>query len=147
MDMNLADLFECVADHVPDREAVVWGEHRLTYRQLDERANQLAHGLYRLGIRPGEHVGILLYSCGEFLQTMLAAYKLRAVPVNVNYRYVEGELAHLFRDADLVALVHHRELCPRVAAVRHAAPTLRVVVMVDDDSGADCRATSAIDYE
>ena len=139
---NLADLFESVADAVPDRLAVVCGDRRLTYAQLDARANRLAHHLLALDVEPGDHVGIQLYNCTEFLECMLAAFKVRAVPVNVNYRYVAGELRSLFRDADLVALVHHRELGPRVREVADAVPTLRHVLYVDDGSGAETPAGS-----
>src|SRR5215472_9180389 len=133
---NLADLFESVVDVVPDRLAVVCGDRRLTYAQLDARANRLAHHLLALGVRPGEHVGVQLYNGTEYLECMLAAFKVRAVPVNVNYRYVAGELRSLFRDADLVALVHQRALGPRVSEVAGEVPTLRHLLYVDDATGA-----------
>src|ERR1700733_7664113 len=129
MEFNLADLFECVAARVPEREAVVWGARRLTYRQLDERANRLAHGLQSRGVQPGQHVGIYMYSRPEFLETMLAAYKIRAVPINVNYRYVADELAYLFANADLVALVAERTFAPTVSEVRDRVPTLNTVIV------------------
>ena len=118
MEFNLADLFECVADHVPEREALVCEKTRLTYRTLDERSTRLAHGLIGLGVAPGDHVGLFLYNCAEYVETMLACFKLRAVPVNINYRYLEEELAYLFQDAGLTALVHHRELGGPVEALR-----------------------------
>jgi len=101
---NIADLFEIVADTVPEREALVCGEARLSYAQLEERANRLAGWLWREGIGAGDKLGLYLYNCNEYLEGMLACFKVRAVPVNVNYRYVEEELTHLFGDADLVAL-------------------------------------------
>ena len=89
MQFNLADLFEAIADAVPDRTAVVFGERRLTYRELDERANRLAHALRRARRRSRRRTsGCTSRSCPEFLEAMLAAYKLRAVPINVNDRYV-----------------------------------------------------------
>ena len=63
MQFHLADLFENVADHVPDREAVVYGDRRLTFRQFDDRATQLAHYLQSQGIGPGDRVGLYLYNC------------------------------------------------------------------------------------
>src|SRR5687768_2541171 len=98
---NLADLWEAVADQVPERVAVVTPERRLTYGELEARANQLAAWLAAQGVGAGDHVGLHLYNGTEYLEGMLAAYKLRAVPVNVNYRYVEEELRYLFADADL----------------------------------------------
>ncbi|HWC37663.1 MAG TPA: AMP-binding protein, partial [Acidimicrobiales bacterium] len=116
MEFNLADLFECVADTVGQREAVVSGDRRLTYAQLDDRSTRLAHGLARCGVRQGDHVGLYLYNGAEFVEAMLACFKLRAAPVNVNYRYVGAELAHLFTDADLVAVIFHRELAPQLGS-------------------------------
>ncbi|WP_406840122.1 acyl-CoA synthetase [Streptomyces sp. AHU1] len=137
MEYNLADLFESVVDVVPDREALVYLDHpgtgaerRLTYAQLDAAANRVAHHLIDSGIRPGEHLGLHLYNGVEYLQTVLACLKARIVPVNVNYRYVEDELAYLYQDADLVALVFDAEFGDRVAAARPRAPRLRHLVRV-----------------
>ena len=66
---------------------------------------------------------------------MLAAYKLRAVPINVNYRYVEDELVYLFDNADAVALVYQAEFSPRIAAVKDRLPLLRHLVVIDDGTG------------
>ncbi len=95
MTFNLADLFESVVDALPDREVLVSSERRLTYLELDARANRLAHHLRARGVGPGDHLGLQLSNGTEYLEGMLAAYKLRAVPINVNYRYVEGELRYL----------------------------------------------------
>ncbi len=135
MEFNLADLFESVADAVPDRLALVCGGRRLTYAELDARANRLAHHLLAAGVGPNDHVGVHLHNGTEYLECMLAAFKVRAVPVNVNYRYVAGELRSLFRDADLVALVHQRAFSPRVREVAGDIPTLEHVLYVDDASG------------
>jgi acyl-CoA synthetase (AMP-forming)/AMP-acid ligase II len=116
-------------DAVPDRTALA-GHRRLTYRELDERANRLANALADRGVKAGDHVGLYLYNSSEFVEAMLAAFKLRAVPINVNYRYVEDELAFLLKNADCVAVVHSLELGPRVAAVAPAVPTLRVPISV-----------------
>jgi acyl-CoA synthetase (AMP-forming)/AMP-acid ligase II len=112
MPFNLADLFEQVADVVPDREAVVCGDRRLTYRELDERSTRLAHHLASLGVGPGNHVGIYAYNCPEWLEAFVACFKLRAAGINVNFRYVEEELRYLFDNADMVALIHGPEFDP-----------------------------------
>ncbi len=147
MEFNLADLFERVADTVGHREALVSGDRRLTYALLDERSTRLAHGLAELGVRAGDHVGLYLYNGAELVEAMLACFKLRAVPVNVNYRYVGEELAHLFSDADLVALVHHRELAPQVASLPGRPASLRWLIEVDDGGGAGDRDLDALPYE
>jgi acyl-CoA synthetase (AMP-forming)/AMP-acid ligase II len=144
---NLASLFERVAAAVPDREAIVTHERRLTFAQLDERATRAAHVLADLGIERGDHVGLQLLNGTEYLEMMLGAFKLAAVPVNVNYRYVERELAHLYDDADVRALVYHRQFAPRVDAARRLVPGIELerFVVVDDASAASPVATS-VDY-
>ncbi|MFH8348955.1 acyl-CoA synthetase [Streptomyces sp. NPDC018045] len=137
MEYNLADLFESVVDTVPGREALVFLDHpgtgaerRLTYTELDRAANRLAHHLREHGVTPGSHVGLHLYNGVEYLQTLYACLKIRAVPVNVNYRYVEDELAYLYRDADLVSLVFDAEFTGRVAAALPRAERLRHLIRV-----------------
>ncbi len=136
MEFNLADLWERVVDAVPDDEAMVCGDRRLTYAQADGRANRLAHHLEDLGIGAGDHVALYLHNGTEYLEGMLAAFKLRAVPINVNYRYGEEELRYLLADADAKAVVFHREFAPTLGAVRDELPILSGFVVVDDDSGA-----------
>jgi acyl-CoA synthetase (AMP-forming)/AMP-acid ligase II len=144
---NLADMFEAVADAVPDRTALVVGDRRLTYRELDERSTRLANHLAASGVKAGDHVGLYLYNGSEYIEGYFAAYKLRAVPINVNYRYVEAELRYLFDNADLVGLVHGREFVPRIAAVKPECPKLVACVAVDDGSDADLGAIGAVEYE
>lgn len=134
---NLADLFELVTDAVPDREAFVSGDRRLTYAELDERANRLGHHLLSAGIGPGEHVGLQMLNGSEYVEGMLACFKIRAVPINVNYRYVEDELRYLFDDGDLAGLIVHRQFAPRAAPVASSLKKVRHVMVVDDDSDAE----------
>jgi acyl-CoA synthetase (AMP-forming)/AMP-acid ligase II len=149
LQFQLADLFECVADAVPEREAVVYGERRLTFRQFDERATQLAHYLRGQGIGPGDRVGLYLYNCNEYLEGALAAFKLGASPVNINFRYVEEELRYLCDDADLKAMIFHREFAPRVAGVAPKLPAMRTLIYVEDDSHTEVGAAlpPAVEYE
>ena len=124
MEYNLADLWEAVADAIPEREALVCGERRLTYADTEDRANRLAHYLASHGIGPDDHVALLLYNGTEYLEGMLAALKLRAVPINVNYRYMEEELRYILDDCDAKAIVFHREFAPKLAAISSELPGL-----------------------
>ena len=147
MEYNLADLWERVVDTVPEQEALVCGDRRLTFAEAEARANQLAHALDARGIGPGDHLALLLFNGTEYLEGMLAAFKLRAVPINVNFRYVAEELRYLLADADAKAIVFHRELAPRLAAVSGELPLLTTRVAVDDGSGASLDGLDAHDYE
>ncbi|MEU6712854.1 acyl-CoA synthetase [Nonomuraea sp. NPDC046802] len=143
MEFNHADLFEGLADTIGERTAVVCGEHRRTYAELDAEANRLAHYLLGLGVQPGQHVGLQLYNGIEYVAGLLAALKIRAVPINVNYRYVEAELLYLYRDSDIRVLVYDVEFDARVAAVAHQSPLLEHLVSV----GGPSAIGSAVPYE
>jgi 3-oxocholest-4-en-26-oate---CoA ligase len=146
VEFNLADLWERVVDEIPEHEALVCGARRLTYAQADERATRLAHHLADHGVGAGAHVALHLYNGTEYLEGMLAAFKLRAVPINVNYRYGADELRYLLDDSDARAVVHHREFAPALEAIRADLPRLHTFVEVDDDSSAPSLA-SATEYE
>src|SRR5204862_6441019 len=105
-------------DTVPDHEALVCGSRRLTFAEEDERANRLANALAARGIGPGDHVACYLYNSIEYLEVMIAAFKLRAVPINVNYRYVEDELRYLLADADVKAVGFHPACSPHSQPMR-----------------------------
>lgn len=144
---NIADLFEMVADKVPTRDALVCGDQRATYAELDQRANRLAHYLAEQGVKAGDHVGLYMYNCNEYLEGMMACFKIRAVPINVNYRYVQEELLYIFDNADMVACIHHQEFSPHIAEVKDSAPDLKTFIHVTDDSGADAAAIGSVEYE
>ena len=143
---NIADLFEKVADTVGDREAIICGDSRATYSDLEKGANQMAHYLASQGVGAGDHIGLYMHNCAEYLEAMLACFKIRAVPINVNYRYVNEELLYIFKNADMVACIHHREFIPHIAAVRDAATELQTFVSVEDGSDEDLAAIDAVDY-
>jgi acyl-CoA synthetase (AMP-forming)/AMP-acid ligase II len=132
MERNLADIFEVVVDAVPDREALVvgFGDVRLSYAELDERANRLAQHLAGAGIGPGDHIAAYLYNGNEFIETMLAAFKLRAAVVNVNYRYVAAELAYILSDSDARAIVYDTRFTATLAEVEADLPDLGIRLAV-----------------
>ncbi len=114
---NFADVWEMAADALGDRLALVVGDQRRTYADLEARANRLAHHLVGRGVAAGQHVGLYLENCAEYLEAMLACFKIRAVPINVNYRYVAGELRYLLDDCDAVGVIHGPQHADVLAAV------------------------------
>ena len=150
MDFNLADVFEAVAAAVPDREAIIFRDRRLTYGEMDERTNRLAQHLVthgcavrhertdRSGWESGQdHLALYLHNGPEYLEGMVGAYKARVAPFNVNYRYVEEELIYLLNDAGAKAIIFHSTFAPRLEAVRAQVPELSILLQVQDASGHD----------
>lgn len=156
---NLSTVFRTVAGAVPDQEVLVWRDRRLTYAEMDRRVDGLAHFLAGRGLgchtpraelagheSGQDHLGLYLRNGNEYLEGMVAGYRARVAPFNVNYRYVEEELLYLLADARTRALVYHAEFAPNVAAVRDRLPELEVLVQVADESGHDL-LPGAVDYE
>jgi 3-oxocholest-4-en-26-oate---CoA ligase len=135
--LNVADLVEHAVDLMPDRVAVICGDRQVTFAELEQRTNRLAHHLARHGVGRGSRVGVYARNSIEALEAMIATYKLRAVAVNVNYRYVQNELRYVFDNADLDALVHERRYAAKVADVLPDTPRCRHVVVIDDGSDTD----------
>ena len=145
MEFNLADVFETVASAVPDAEAIVWRDLRLTYGDLDRRANRLAHVLAGAGLgahsdRDGlagheshqDHLAIYLYNGHEYLESMLAGFKARVAPFNVNYRYVEEELLYLLDNCEARAIVFDSRFSETLDAVLPQLPELTTRIQVGD---------------
>ena len=151
MAINIADLFEHAVDAVPDRPVIQVGERRVTYTELEAEANRLAHFLAGRGIGTGDHVGIYAKNSVEHVVALLAVFKIRAVAINVNYRYVEGELNYLFDNSDIVALLHERPYAPLVAATAPQHEKLTTIVAMPDptepDSSADVSGYGGVTWE
>lgn len=145
MDFQLADLFEALCDADPAAEVVVAGPRRSTRGELDERANRLAHHLEREGIRRGDRVGVYSFDRGEWVEALLACWKLGATAINVNYRYVVDELRYLWENADLDALVYEREFAAPVRTLAPDFPRLTRYVVLEDGSAAP--DTPGVPYE
>ena len=147
MEFNAADIFEGVVDRVPDREAIVHGSTRLTYKELDARSNKAANALKKLGIKKGSHVGIYAFNCVEWLEIMLGAYKLCAIPININYRYVEEELKYLIENADMEAIFYHKQFSKKLQNIKGQLPLLKSFICINDHSDNENVIEESFDFE
>lgn len=149
MAFTIADLIEHAVDLMPDRIALESGNESRTYAQMEERSNAIAHTLVRLGVQPGDRVGLYSRNTIESVESMIAIFKARAVMVNVNYRYVESELEHIVSDSGMKVLIHEDRYSERVCNVLSKSTydvTARIVVSSDvpfDERG----GVTAVDYE
>ncbi len=146
MALNIADLAEHAIDAVPDRVALICGDDQLTYAQLEEKANRLAHYLIDQGVKKDDKVGLYCRNRNEIVIAMLGIVKAGAILVNVNFRYVEGELRYLFENSDMVAVVHERQYSDRVANVLPDTPNVKTVLVVEDGSDNDYTRYGGVEF-
>ena len=132
MEMHFATVWESIADEIGDATALVHGTDRRTWSEYDDRAARLATALVAAGLGSDSKLGMYLYNGNEYMETQFAGFKMRAVPVNVNYRYLDEELWYLLDNSDAEALVFHSSLGDRVARVIDRLPKLKLLVEVDD---------------
>lgn len=142
---NFADVWEAVAQTVPENIAQAHGERHTTWRTFDARANSIAWTLLQAGCARQDKVALYLHNGPEYLQSAFACLKASLVPVNTNYRYQQDELHYLWDNADAVAVVFHGAFTDTVNAVRARCTKVRLWLYVDDGS-APCPAW-AMPYE
>jgi acyl-CoA synthetase (AMP-forming)/AMP-acid ligase II len=128
MDVSIGTIWEAVSRALPDAVAVAEPGRETTYREFDERASRLAAALEKAGVGAGDTVACYLYNGAAYLETVFAAFKLGAVPVNANYRYTGEELSELLTDADAAALVFSGALAGRVTHAAAHVRTLKLLV-------------------
>jgi fatty-acyl-CoA synthase len=132
MSYNLADCFDLIAETCPDREALIQGPQRLTWRALERRARNVSAWMLSRGVTPQGKVAIYTYNHPAYMEGVYAAMKAALVPVNVNYRYREEELRYLLDNADAEIAIVHEDFVPLMATVAPHLPHLRGVLVVGD---------------
>lgn len=132
MEMHFATVWESIADVALDAPAATNGEHTLTWSTYDDQAARLASAYTAAGLGPDSKVALYMYNGNEYLVAQYGAFKMRGVPVNVNYRYLDEELRYLLDNSDAEAIVFHTSLGDRVARVVDRLPDLKLLIAVDD---------------
>jgi fatty-acyl-CoA synthase len=145
MELHYATVWESIADTIPDATAVVHGDTIRTWAQYDDRAARIAAALAAAGLGHDSKVGLYMYNGNEYLEAHYGAFKIRGVPVNVNYRYLDDELWYLLDNAEAEALVFHSSLGDRVAHVVDRLPKLKLLIEVDD--GGTGQVAGALRYD
>jgi acyl-CoA synthetase (AMP-forming)/AMP-acid ligase II len=142
---NFADVWEVIAEQIPDAQSQVQGDRRISWSEFDRRANGVAHTLLDAGVVEQDKVAQYLYNCPEYIESMFAAFKAGLVPINTNYRYQDDELAYLWDNADCVAVVFHGAFADTIERIRERVPRVKTWLWVDDGSGP--RPDWALPYE
>ncbi len=133
---NFADVWEAVADELPDAPALTHGDRTLRWSEFDHRADNVARWLLGAGLARQDKVALYLYNCPEYLEATFASHKIGLVPINTNYRYADDELVYLWDNADAAAVVFHGTFVERIEGVRHRVPAVRGWLWVDDGTAA-----------
>jgi fatty-acyl-CoA synthase len=144
--MHYATIWESIADVMPEAPGLSHAEVTRTWAEYDERAARIASALTAAGLGHDSKIGLYLYNGTEYSEVQFGAFKMRGVPVNINYRYLDDELRYLLDNSDAEALVFHSSLADRVARVVGELPNLRLLVEVPDD-GPTGQVAGAVTYE
>ena len=132
MEMHFATVWESITDELGDQLALIHGDTRRSWTEYDDRAARLAAAYIAAGLGPDSKIGLYLYNGPEYLEAQYGGFKMRGVPVNVNYRYLDEELWYLLDNSDAEAIVFHSSLGERVARVLPRLPKLKLLIEVDD---------------
>ncbi|MGH9290025.1 MAG: AMP-binding protein, partial [Acidimicrobiales bacterium] len=89
---NFADVWEVIAQQLPDAPCQIQGDRRISWAEFDRRADGVAQALIDAGVAEQDKVAQYLYNCPEYIESMFAAFKAGLVPINTNYRYQDDEL-------------------------------------------------------
>ncbi len=135
MTWQMADIWEAIAQAIPDKPAIIDGDKRYDWAEYENRAARVAQVLTDHGLEAGAKLAIYSYNSAEYMETQFGAFKARITPVNVNYRYLEAELTHVINNSDSEALVYQAQFAPRVAAIRDQLEKVKLFLEIDDGSG------------
>ena len=113
----------------PDKEAVVDGERRLTYRQLNRRVNQLARALQAQGLAQGDRLAMLSYNSLECIEVIMASAKLGLTLVPLNWRLTAAELVFQLGDSGVQSLIFDPELQELAQGILERMSFKRLVVL------------------
>jgi 3-oxocholest-4-en-26-oate---CoA ligase len=146
MEMHFATVWESIADAIPGLAAVTHGSTTRTWRDYDDRAARVAGALTAAGLGAGAKVSLFMYNSNEFMESQFGVFKMRGVPINVNYRYLDDELWYLLDNSDSEAIIFHSSLGDRVARVAERLPKLTLLIEVDDGEAGHVPNARAYDH-
>jgi acyl-CoA synthetase (AMP-forming)/AMP-acid ligase II len=135
MDMHFATLWEQISDVIPDQPALIHGNTRKTWSDYDDRAARIATALSEAGLGLDSKIALYLHNCNEYLEAQYAIFKIRACPINVNYRYLDDELVYLLDNADAEAIFFEACYAERILQIIRRLPKIKLLIQIDDGTG------------
>ncbi len=116
----------------PDKEALIYGQTRLTYKQLNARINKLAHALLDLGIQRGDKVAILSFNCNQFMETYFALAKMGGVAVPINFRLHPEEMTYIINQSDSQALIAGEAFVETARSIQKNLPLVKTYISISE---------------
>ena len=134
MNLDFASVWEMVSDLVPENDALICGEDIVTWKEYDDRAAKLASLLTNSGLGDNSKVGLYLHNSNEYLEAQYSVFKIKGVPINVNYRYKEEELIYLLDNSDSEAVFFQSCYAEQIKSIKDKLPKVKLYIQVDDNS-------------
>jgi len=132
--MPLGDLLIENAELIPDKEAIVHGDRKVTWKMLNDHANSLGNALIDIGIKKGDKVAVLMYNQPEFVETLFAMHKTGIAPAPVNNRYVGEEVEYIVNGSDSVALIFGYEFLDTVHKIQPKLKNVKHFICVGEST-------------
>ncbi|MHA1360121.1 MAG: class I adenylate-forming enzyme family protein [Candidatus Helarchaeota archaeon] len=150
--MGLGELIEDMAHRYPKKNALIHGTTQRTYKELNERTNQLANAFLALGLKKGDHVGILLYNSIPYIEIYIACYKMGAAAFGINYRYREKEITYIVNQSKTRIFVIGQEFLHLINNCKKDFNLVEKFILISNNFTADLEKyptllSNAFDYE
>jgi fatty-acyl-CoA synthase len=137
VNLNIATAWEAISDQIGDLTAISTSENSESWEEFEKRSASLAKTFSEKGLKRDSKVAFYCYNGPEYLEGQFAAFKIRGIPANVNYRYLEEELAYILNNADAEAILFDSSLTERVDSVRSICPKLKLFVRIGEGPSED----------
>lgn len=131
--MNVGNVIRRASENFPDSVAMICGEERLTFKEINQRANQFVNGLFDLGLRKGDRIGVLLKNCKEALEAIMALDKGGLVRVPINVRLSPREISYILNDSGARGLIFSDDAIPTVEEMKNDLQELKIHVCLGGD--------------
>jgi acyl-CoA synthetase (AMP-forming)/AMP-acid ligase II len=142
---NFGDILDGIESVLPsDAPALIQGHRSIGWAEFSRLSNNLASQLRSCGGRSGDKLALYMRNCPEFMLTLVACFKARLVPVNVNFRYLDDELWYIFDNSDAKFAVYGKEFAERVEALRKRLPGVASWIQVGGNSAPHAESFAAL---
>ncbi len=119
------------AKHYPrDRISIVYGDKRITWKELNSNINRLANGLKSFGIKKGDIIALILYNSPEFIESSFACQSLGAIPAPINYRLTGNELLYIIDNCDAKILIFDEDLLQTILKIKDKLSKIKKYIII-----------------